>query len=108
MEFAANTDDGGFARIITAAGVDKFMEKALKLEVGAAAISKIETTASKTFRKQALAASPARKHHHRQRSIESDAGFASVSGDDMQHTAGRQARRRRGGGALCSAKPIHD
>ncbi len=106
---AANDYDGGFARVITAAGVDRFMERALKLEVGAAAIKEIETIASEKFRKEALAASPARTGmHHRQRSIESsdpDSPDALAMG-----RASGQGRRRRGGagGGACGAKPTHD
>ena len=107
---AANTDDGGFARVITAAGVDRFMERALKLEVGAAAIKEIETIASEKFRKEALAASPARTgRHHRQRSIESS-DPTCPDALAMGRAHGAPGRRQRGGagGGVCGAKPTHD
>ena len=104
----ANADDGGFTRVITANGVDDFMERALKLEVAAAAIKEIETHQSKKFRKEALAQSPARGGHRRQRSIEGTTTSPDVLA--MQQ-ASRGERRRKGGGGgggVCGATPIHE
>ena len=97
--------------MITAGGVERFMGRALKLEVGAGAIKEIETVASKKFRKEALAQSPARGGPRRQRSIEGSAGSPDVVA--MQQAArSRQGRRGGGGGGggggVCGAKPIHE
>jgi hypothetical protein len=86
------------------------MERALKLEVGAAAIKEIETIASEKFRKEALAASPALTgRHHRQRSIESS-DPNSPDALAMRRANRTQGRRRGGGtgGGVCGAKPVHD
>ena len=93
--------------MITANGVDAFMERALKLEVAAGAIKEIEIHQSKKFRKEALAQSPARGGHRRQRSIE---GSNSQSPDVLAMQQASRATRRKGGGGggVCGSKPIHE
>ena len=95
----ANAADGGFTRVITARGADRFMKLALGLEVKQATLDAIEdrlrVAAEQRSREATAESSPARGHR-RQESME---GSASHIG------AARPATRRRRGGGWCSSRP---